>query len=246
MAMYSYKSVSEDAGKQYYIWPSKGEAQWETLEGFLPKQFSDEQTDKFPGENSPTTDFANNNCSNGGFSNDNDISGNYPPEDIFADDDVEENINENQLSMEFWNKLSKPAQSKSEIYGILREALKEEAGDAKEMEQIMPLVTSPEDREILRQIRMDEQKHYKIFQDICFMTNGEKPHLEAEVTCSYGDLAGIYGKKMFNKHKSVEFYRKILFALRNRLLRDMLYEVISDEQNHATQFAYLYAKNNRA
>ncbi|MDR1067044.1 MAG: ferritin-like domain-containing protein [Clostridiales bacterium] len=133
--------------------------------------------------------------------------------------------------------------SDSEVYGVLREALKDEAGDAKDIEQLMYIARSPEDRETLRQIRMDEQKHYKLFQEVCHAIGGEKPHVEAERFDVYDDAIKAYEKKMFKKHKSVDFYRKILFAVASPLLRDMLYEIITDEQNHASQFMYLYAKN---
>jgi rubrerythrin len=41
--------------------------------------------------------------------------------------------------------------------------------------------------------------------------------------------------------EAVEFYREIRAMLPGRKYRTMLYEIITDEQEHATRFVYLYS-----
>jgi rubrerythrin len=49
-------------------------------------------------------------------------------------------------------------------------------------------------------------------------------------------------KRIFMAIEYVEFYRKIYFLVYPIEFKQMLYEMITDEQNHAIKYMHLYQK----
>jgi len=99
-----------------------------------------------------------------------------------------------------------------------------------------------EDKEILRQIHLDEVKHDKIFCEIHKKIAGEEAIVNVnEKPCS-PYLAKEFEKNIFAKLDNVEFYRQIYFMFLDLEVRDMLFEVITDEQIHTTKLSYLLSR----
>ena len=118
-------------------------------------------------------------------------------------------------------------------------AIEESRQNTKYYFSLMGKVTSMEDKEIIRQIYLDEIKHDKMFSDIYIKLSGKEfVSSIAERRCS-PYLVKEFEKNIFAKLDSVEFYRQIYFMFLNLEIRDMLFEMITDEQSNATKFSYL-------
>jgi rubrerythrin len=58
---------------------------------------------------------------------------------------------------------------------------------------------------------------------------------------TYNRLIDAVETSIDGELEAVELYRKIQSMLPNMKLRDMLFEIITDEQEHATRFVYVHS-----
>lgn len=126
------------------------------------------------------------------------------------------------------------------ILDLINMAIEEKHASSKYFEELIKMISNPEDEKILRKIYLDELKNTKIFEEIYYQLTGEKSEPDFESIEVEGDLAQNYAKSILNKLENVEFYRRILFSFLNVPIRDWLYEVITDEQSDAQRLQYLY------
>ena len=105
--------------------------------------------------------------------------------------------------------------------------------------------SSEEDKETIRGIRDNEIHHFALFKVIYYQLTGQllpqpkdTPFIKPVSYC-----AGLR-KALLGEENAVTRYRKILFAMQNRVHINMLVEIITDELRHGTLYSYLYAKNN--
>ncbi len=123
---------------------------------------------------------------------------------------------------------------------MIKDALKGERYDFIKYKNLMELTDNKEIIENIRYAYLDEGKHYKMFLEIFKDLTSEiieVPAPEVE-KCRLidGIKTGIQGEL-----KAVELYRQIRAMLDSKKHRDMLFEIITDEQEHATRFVYLYS-----
>lgn len=111
-------------------------------------------------------------------------------------------------------------------------------------EYLISTAPSEEDKEIIRGIRDNEIHHFTLFRQMYYQLTGqmlpqpkETPFAKPASYC-----AGIR-KALLGEESAVTRYRKILFAMQNRVHINMLVEIITDELRHGTLYSYLYAKN---
>jgi rubrerythrin len=83
-----------------------------------------------------------------------------------------------------------------------------------------------------------------MFRQIYYQLTGQQLSPQQDVPfdkpVSYCD--GIK-KALMGEQKAVQKYRKILFAMQNRVHINMLTEIITDEIRHGILYNYLYSKN---
>ncbi len=131
------------------------------------------------------------------------------------------------------------------ITELLKDALQSEAMTEAFYEKLAADVSDIDDKERLKQMSLDESKHYNMLSEIYDTLTGdafelEKENKENKEESSVPDrIAGAIDKEL----ASVEMYRPILFALENPGFKNYLQEIITDEQNHAARLNYMYSKN---
>lgn len=138
-----------------------------------------------------------------------------------------------------------PTPDDRQILELLKAALKDEEEDAAYYAKLMNELPLSEhhDKEIIRHIRNDECKHHKIIESIYCRVAGKKPpEIRCEDKSPTGNLVKDFEKSIFGELEGSAFYRKLYFLFCDMETRDMLYEIITDEQCHATKFCYLYSK----
>jgi rubrerythrin len=132
------------------------------------------------------------------------------------------------------------APAQPELAGLLIEAMKDERADRAKYGVMKDMA---KDDKIKRQINFayeDEGKHYRMFQQILYMLTGRMvdiPLPKAEID----NLKKAVEASIDGELEAVELYRKIQSMLPSIGLRDMLFEIITDEQEHAIRFTYLYS-----
>lgn len=131
-----------------------------------------------------------------------------------------------------------------EALQLITGALAGEREDRLFYEYLISVAPSEEDKEIIRGIRDNEIHHFELFRIIYCQMTGQVPPSPKETPfvkpASYCE--GIR-KALLGEENAVIRYRKILFAMQNRIHINMLTEIITDELRHGTLYSYLYSKN---
>lgn len=131
--------------------------------------------------------------------------------------------------------------SPKKLIDMLLEAMKDERADRAKYKMLMDMARDPK---IKRQINFayeDEGKHYKMFQQILFKLSGKMTDIPVPEIKKPANLIEGVESSIDGELEAVELYRDILAMLPNKQMRDMVYEIITDEQEHAVRFTYLYS-----
>ncbi|HYF83237.1 MAG TPA: ferritin-like domain-containing protein [Clostridia bacterium] len=127
------------------------------------------------------------------------------------------------------------------LIDLLREAMLDERKDHRKYRKMMEMT---DNKEIIAQINYayeDEAKHYDMFQEIYEELAGTDIQVQLPEQEHLGRFIDAIKSSINGELEAVELYREIRAMLRGKKYRDMLYEIITDEQEHATRFVYLYA-----
>jgi len=124
---------------------------------------------------------------------------------------------------------------------LLKEAMLDEKKDYR---KYRTMVEMTDNKDIIEQIRFayeDEAKHYEMFQEIYEEIAGRDIQLKAPEQELPDRFIDAVKSSINGELGAVELYRDIRAMLKGKKYRDMVYEIITDEQEHATRFVYLYA-----
>ncbi|NBD25011.1 ferritin-like domain-containing protein [Paenibacillus sp. T1] len=137
--------------------------------------------------------------------------------------------------------------SLQEALTLVKQAVAGEREDELFYEYLISVAPSQEEKEIIISIRNDERKHNQMFRKIYQDFTGQSIVVPANATfekpVSY--LDGIR-KALFGELGAVERYRDIRAGLPTRYYRDMVFEILTDEQKHATKYNYILNLNVRS
>lgn len=125
------------------------------------------------------------------------------------------------------------------VIDIILESLKNEKRDILYYTKLIKICKSEEEKNILHEIRVDDQKHEKIFRQVYYKAVYKEPLIKVEVRNIGFDISKEYNKLIFEKLKTVEFYKKLYFIIKNPEVGNMLFDIITDEQCHAIKLTYL-------
>jgi len=127
------------------------------------------------------------------------------------------------------------------LLNLIIEAMKDEKHDRKKYKLMMGMTKSALIRNQIRFAFVDEGIHYKMFRRIYFELTGKwidvvRPPVKLAPTLICNVKTSIDGELA-----AVELYREIRSMLKSRSQRDRLFRIITDEQEHATRFVYIYS-----
>lgn len=127
---------------------------------------------------------------------------------------------------------------------LIQEALSGEAEDRMFYAWLLKEAPSEEERDIIAGIRDNEIGHYTLFNQLFYELTGMMPQqfqgeefIEPESYCE-----GL-GRALLGEQNAVQKYRKILYAMQDRVHINMMTEIITDEIRHGILYSYLYARN---
>lgn len=126
---------------------------------------------------------------------------------------------------------------------LIKEGMQDEVDDAQYYRKMQNLFQNQEDRETVRRIGLDEQKHKKMLDQMYKQLSGQNPPniVAADVVISRNILAEI-NKKIGDELEGVEYYRNLYTLLHEPELKEMSHEMMMDENIHAIRLTHLYSK----
>lgn len=129
----------------------------------------------------------------------------------------------------------------SELIELIHESMRDEKHDRAKYKMMMEMAKDEKVRKQIEFAYKDEGKHYKMFQQIEMALTGHCTDIPTPKVECYDKLKEAVESSINGELEAVELYRKIKSMLPTMQLRDMMYEIITDEQEHATRFVYVYS-----
>lgn len=127
---------------------------------------------------------------------------------------------------------------------LIEDALNGETGDRSFYQYLIGAARDAEDKKVISGIRDDEMKHYQLFRQLYYELNGNVPALAGESAFEKpASFCSGLRKALMGEQNAVTYYRRILFAMKDRRHINMMTEIITDELRHLGLYNYLYAKN---
>ncbi len=132
----------------------------------------------------------------------------------------------------------------NEVIEMIRESVDGEKEDEMFYDYLISIAPTPDEKDIIMEIRNDEKKHNVYFRQIYKDLTGDTIQPNGNVIFEKPEsyIAGIK-KALFGELKAVEKYRTIREVMPNRYYRDLLFEIITDELKHAAKYNYLFTLN---
>jgi rubrerythrin len=126
---------------------------------------------------------------------------------------------------------------------MIKEAMKDEKTAISFYRYLMDMAPNSREKEIIKGIRDDEKKHYEMFKRMHFEMTGMWHETEDVKATKPKDYKTGIEHAIFDELGAVEFYRQIMFKMTDQRYRDMLFEIITDEQEHAAKFLIILTKH---
>ncbi|MDE6181816.1 MAG: ferritin-like domain-containing protein [Eubacteriales bacterium] len=128
------------------------------------------------------------------------------------------------------------------ILDMILDAIEESNEDSRYYEKLSTMVKDENDKASLRKIHLEDMKHFNMLSDLYTSLTGREPNFEIDEIEIEGSLADEFLEGAEDKLENVELYRNIMMAFLDIGIRDMIFEIITDEQNHAQKLNQLYYK----
>ena len=126
---------------------------------------------------------------------------------------------------------------------LILDYMSDELADSDFYKILASTVKEKDVEEILRNISIDEEKHYKMLKKIYESITGQPANVTDFTPEELSDNIFLnLDKRVMEELNAVEYYRSLMFALSEQWIRDYLTEIYTDEQNHAAKLSFLYSK----
>ena len=130
------------------------------------------------------------------------------------------------------------------ISEMIIDAINDETGDYKKYTALASMIDNADDSETVKSMSYDEFKHKRLFEEIYYSLTGlTAPEAKEAAEEVYEDITEALTESLFEELEAVEMYREIMAAMENEAVKNMLFEIITDEQAHADLINYLLSKN---
>ena len=132
------------------------------------------------------------------------------------------------------------------LHELLHLARQEAADTEQKYNALLQEALLKEAEEILKTMETDCKKHQRILREILFTIFSDtfddltfdSPEQEAEPK----DPEELLEELLFTEMDDITFYRNLLSAMDTHDLWDLIFEIITDKQNHTAALNHLYAK----
>ncbi len=133
-------------------------------------------------------------------------------------------------------------ESTSKLSDIILLSMKNEAKDRAFYEKLLP-VLKDEDKNIIKSIILDETKHYKLLSHIYRLLNNKSAEIETvERAETSGNILKDLSEALLDEAEAVKLYRELMSSSVTEEIKDLFFEIMTDEMMHSTLLNYLYTK----
>lgn len=127
---------------------------------------------------------------------------------------------------------------------LIRQALSGEAEDRMFYTWLIEQAPTDEDQQIIAGIRDNEIGHFALFNQLFYdITRMMPQQVQGEQFVPPESYCAGLTQALMGEQNAVQKYRKILYAMQDRVHINMMTEIITDEIRHGILYNYLYAKN---
>jgi len=123
----------------------------------------------------------------------------------------------------------------------IRDAMADERHDAA-FYAILIDMAPEKDKELIRGIREDELKHYRMFSDMYAQLTGSVVNVPEPTVSKPRSYKDGLEQAIMGETRAVEEYRIILIEAPFWYMKDWMYIIITDEQKHADRFNMMYSR----
>ncbi|MEN6461412.1 MAG: ferritin-like domain-containing protein [Syntrophomonas sp.] len=131
--------------------------------------------------------------------------------------------------------------ARQELLNLIIEAMKDELHDRRKYFLMMRMTNNALIRKEIRFAFIDEGIHFRLFRQLYFELTGKHISVTRPPVILKPTLIGNVKTSIDGELAAVELYRKIYTMLTKKSQRDTLFRIITDEQEHATRFVYVFA-----
>jgi len=125
-----------------------------------------------------------------------------------------------------------------------RDSIKDEKLDVRFYDYLISIAPDEDDRKVISEIRDDEKKHEEMLKELYTNYTGNEYDYDGEIGFEKPvDYYKGLKRAFFGEIEAAERYRDIRAGLPDMFHRDMVFEIIIDEMEHADKFNYLLNKN---
>lgn len=129
---------------------------------------------------------------------------------------------------------------------LILDALNTEQRDAVFYRYLVNIAPTQEDKDIIINIRKDELRHYQLLRQVYTNLTGLVPP-EQQPSANAIPQIRTYCQGLYTAFEGEisdgQRYRKILYAMQDRVNINILTDIIADEIEHGSLYSFLYAKN---
>lgn len=159
------------------------------------------------------------------------------------DDEIKATSYEKADLMHTENNIDNQKEFENYVLDLIKGAIQQENHDMRYYEALSNMAPDNESKEYLRRIHLEDMKHFNMFSELYSDLSGKEPDFEwEEIDIDCNNLQKEFLKGFEQKCENIELYRNIMVAFLDVRIRDMLFEIITDEQNHMQKLNYLHNK----
>ncbi len=126
---------------------------------------------------------------------------------------------------------------------LISDYMSDELADSDFYKKLASTIKEKDVEELLRNISIDEEKHYKMLKKIYENITGQTFAPDNFTPEELSDNIFInLDKRIIEELNAAENYRSVMFAMAEQWIKDYLTEIYTDEQNHAAKLSFLYGK----
>ena len=128
------------------------------------------------------------------------------------------------------------------VLDLIVKAMKAERHDTVKYKIMMEMTDNADVKKQTKIAYDDELKHYQMFRQIYYKLSGKVVNipLPNEVE-KYDNIIDAVKSSIEGENEAVDLYRDIYALIPNQYIKNIVFEVITDEIEHANRFVYLYA-----
>ena len=135
-----------------------------------------------------------------------------------------------------------PNQNKLSLESLLK-AIKDEQDAIMFYKILITIVPDKQDENLIRDIHNDEVKHFTQLFNLYKQMTGQNPQIPLPKQPRIPSYIDGVKKAILDELDAFEFYRDIYITNTSPEIRNIFFEALTDENEHAAKFNYMYTKS---